>query len=701
MSQSSLSAAALLQQRLLSLPQPGQGLRFVFEFRGDGRIRTAIEGIGENQAALRVQAGLELEAARQSGFVFEPARVPSAGGRKRGKVAPAASDQPDLWLRIRPQTRSLAFQDRDGRLGFQSLAGGQPRLDQVLPVPDLLDSEAPDADNLTALPALARTLAGVRALEFTFMHRALSRAGAEITRRLLDSERKQRLDYLGTESTPGLIEHFLYRWSRHGRGWDLDLTARLAADADLELVRGALTLLGRQVFAAECETMDVQASQPAPPGGTMELTASYPQTWPLPALLPNPADPERQAARRAYHLRLPRLPAEGVHIGHADDQPVRLPLAARDRHTYIVGATGTGKSTLLRRLIDADLAGNDALLLIDPHGDLFKEVKAAIPDHRRETLLCIDPSDEPLPGINLLDTPPGFSRNLYAQTVISELLAFFQQTWNVPDAFGPIFEQYFRNSLLLAMLQTRFKPDMFDLERVFINPDYRKSCIESCPDRLVQRFWHMAEQVRGDVELKNMMPYILSKLSPMLQGHLLPRLFCRRDSDFDLDDVLRPGGTLLVNLDKGRIGAQESRLAGMLLTMLILTMGMRRAALPPAQRPVVNVYLDEFQNLVSDNSAAMLSEARKFGLRLTMANQNLDQLDAHHGRQRLLAAILGNVGNLISFRLGVPDTERLKPFLKPFQPEQVQELPNFHAVTRLLDDQGPIGPMVMCTLPPE
>jgi hypothetical protein len=166
-----------------------------------------------------------------------------------------------------------------------------------------------------------------------------------------------------------------------------------------------------------------------------------------------------------------------------------------------------------------------------------------------------------------------------------------------------------------------------------------------------------------------------------------------------LEERLNKGGIILVNLNKGLLGAVECRFLGIMLTMQIFTAGLKRSTLPLDKRKPVNIYIDEFQNLVSDNLASMLSEARKFGLRLNLANQTLSQLNARRGRQDLLETVLGNVGNMISFRLGVPDAQRLRPFLKPFTPEQMQDLPNYHALVRILDDEGPIGPFVMKTLP--
>ena len=200
------------------------------------------------------------------------------------------------------------------------------------------------------------------------------------------------------------------------------------------------------------------------------------------------------------------------------------------------------------------------------------------------------------------------------------------------------------------------------------------------------------------MSLANMAPYITSKISVLTQSGFISEMIGQPKDELRLEERLNRGGIILVNLNKGLLGANESRLLGVLLTMQIFAAGLRRSTLPVRERRSVNVYIDEFQNFVSDNIASMLSEARKFGLRMNLANQTLCQLKSGRGRQDLLETVLGNVGTMICFRLGIPDAERLRPFLNPFTPEQIQDLPNFHAFVRLLDENGPIGPFIMKTL---
>jgi hypothetical protein len=239
-----------------------------------------------------------------------------------------------------------------------------------------------------------------------------------------------------------------------------------------------------------------------------------------------------------------------------------------------------------------------------------------------------------------------------------------------------------------------------DFQKVFSDMEFRKNLLENCTDPDVRSFWKgVAEKVSGEASLNNVAPYIISKMAILTQSGYVSEMIGQPDDMLCLEERLNKGGIILVNLNKGLLGAIECRFLGIMLTMQIFAAGLRRSTLSQKDRLPINIYIDEFQTLVSDNVASMLSEARKFGLCLNLANQTLSQLSAKRGRQDLLETVLGNVGNMISFRLGVPDAQRLRPFLKPFTPEQMQDLPNFHALVRILDDEGPIGPFVMKTLP--
>ncbi|MCB1101451.1 MAG: TraM recognition domain-containing protein [Kiritimatiellae bacterium] len=254
---------------------------------------------------------------------------------------------------------------------------------------------------------------------------------------------------------------------------------------------------------------------------------------------------------------------------------------------------------------------------------------------------------------------------------------------------------------MLLMCQEGPSPALLVFDRVFTDRAFRRSLCETCTNPSVIAFGkENAEKVGGEASLANVTPYITCKVSPIIQSGFLAQVLGAPRDLLQLDRRLDERGIILVNLNKGMLGARCSRLLGSMLTMQLFAAGLKRSLRRRDRRPPVNVYIDEFQNFVSDNIAEMFSEARKFGLRLHVANQHLGQLQ-DRSSSRVLDAILGNVGNMILFRLGVPDSGRLEEFSDPFTARQMQELPNYHALTRLLTPEGPIRPFVMKTLPVE
>ena len=526
---------------------------------------------------------------------------------------------------------------------------------------------------------------------------------------------------------PSVAEAFLALWLSRRSGWQVGVRARVQSNEEIPVA--PLEMLGRDLFHCECEVTEL--ARMAPDDGVIDLSCSFPCGWPFPAILPTSDSTESLTAQRLHNPSLPNLPKSGLVIGVAETAKIHLPIESRDRHTYIVGATGTGKSTLLGRMIVEDMKRGDGVILLDPHGDLFRAVKDAVPAKRRKDLFIIDPSDDTnLPGLNVLDIPHSRFKRRHATFLVGELFRFFEEVWNMRDAGGPVFEMYFRNTILLmclceplptkpvpassddsrdhliAVLKGRRKqldapvPNLGDFTRVMADDEFRQSLLKRCPEKSVVQFWkEVAERTTGDYRLANFIPYIASKLNSLVQAGFLADMLCSKRNDLRIGERMDRGQIILVNLNKGLLGSHESRLLGTILIMEIFAAGLARSAQPESKRRPVNVYVDEFQNFVSDNVAAMLSEARKFGLRLTLANQTLAQLNANPGRQNLLEAVLGNVGNMILFRLGVPDADRLRMFLAPFSPEEMQELPNFHALARLLTAEGPVRPLIMQTLP--
>lgn len=680
-----------LESRLLSMLRPGEMLRFVFRRTDDKRMALSLEGSGSDHSGLMQRISTILHASRGEGYVFRDE------GRTSPRSSGSAGKRSESFVEIIPHSHTL-HRLRRATLGFTGSGKAAESTDEdLLQIPDFPLNGSPCLVDYPA--ALLADAPAISAMQIEFTRISLSETLAKLSASALEEDIQLRREIHGAELPVTARSSFLALWWSRRSGWVL--RCRVALKRNQPIPTGTLEVLGRELFGAECHIVpETQFSSKAPAGLENTLGEAYPDGWPFPAIFPPVEESGSLTAARIHNRRMPALPNTGVLAGIADGKEVRLPEAARTRHVYIAGATGTGKSTLLLRLIKADLKRKEGLVLLDPHGDLYYEILEAIPKSRRRDVVTIDPaSASGSIAFNVLDFPKDRFLTRRSEFLVGELIRFFREAWDNPQAFGPCFEAYFRNALKLMIHQQTKLLTLMDFERVFADREFRKELLAECTDKSVCGFWtHVAEKAGGDSSLANMTPYITCKVSILTQSGFLSEMICQPTDELRLEDRINRGGIILVNLNKGLLGANESRLLGVLLTMQIFAAGLKRSILPIHKRRPVNVYIDEFQNFISDNVASMLSEARKFGLRMNLANQTLGQLNAGHGRQNLLETILGNVGNMIVFRLGVPDAERLRPFLKPFTPEQIQELPNFHALVRLLDEEGPIGPLVMKTL---
>ncbi len=425
-------------------------------------------------------------------------------------------------------------------------------------------------------------------------------------------------------------------------------------------------------------------------------------TWTLPS-----ADYWRRSGLPiAGDLAPEPLPAPGVVVGTCRvgllARRVSIADADRSSHVYICGATGTGKSTLLRNMVLQDIDAGHGVCVIDPHGDLFEEVGASIPAHREGDVIVVDPQDrEWAVGVNLLD------RDLAAGApplhfLASELLKIFDQLYNMREVGGPMFELYMRNALLLAAANNLGRATIMDVQAIFEDPRFRAYLKEHCDDPLVVSFWNqMAERVGGEASLTNMGPYVSSKLNAMTCNAAVRCIIGQSRSTIDFQSAMDRQAIVLVNLTQGALGELDSRLLGMLITTRIFAAAMARAGRPRAQRRPFHLYIDEFQAFTTDTIASMLAGARKYGLFLTLANQNLSQLLAGHGRQNMLDSVLANCGSLVCFRLALSDAQRMESYTLPaLKAGDLQQLPNYHAAVRLLSGGAPMPPCVVSTEPP-
>ncbi len=424
-----------------------------------------------------------------------------------------------------------------------------------------------------------------------------------------------------------------------------------------------------------------------------------------PSLFPSLDSISNARVQRLFNHEIPDFSPAGIILGYvAENQRSMVQLTEQDRsqHLYVLGATGTGKSTLLFNMILQDIRAGRGVGLIDPHGDLYDELLEAMPLSRAKDVVLFNPDGlESAPGINVLECD-GPNRSMQVNFAINELLKTFERLYDMRICGGPMFETYFRNAMLLLMESGLDEVTLTELSLVFEDSDYRKFLKNRCKNPLVVGFWtNQAEKVKGDAALENMAPYIAGKINAFTCSALIRPIVGQAKSTIDFRQAVDGRGILLAKLPKGILGELDTQLLGSFLLSKLFATAMGRATTRSTRRSAFHLYVDEFQNFTNDTVAHMLSEARKYGLYLTLANQNLSQLQTNLGRQNILDAVLGNVGNLITFRIGPSDAERLWPYTAPeFDSLDLQGLPNFHAVGRLLIAQGPTRPFVFRTLPP-
>ena len=477
------------------------------------------------------------------------------------------------------------------------------------------------------------------------------------------------------------------------------------------IVDSLLNLVGRELFPGQPLRREDLAASPQE-ATTAELTtfdvdlrSAIPQGVPLPSLWPSCEAAATSGYRTVVDPGLLRLPADGVVLGVAEStreqRTVRFASGDRSRPCYVVGATGTGKSTLLFNMAAQDIVNGDGVMVVDPHGDLFSQLLRTIPRACRNDVVVFDPSDSgwavglnPLAGIRNDD-------GLQINFVVNELIKTFERLYDMRVAGGPMFEQYMRNALMLILENEREDSTLMDVPHLFEDAEFRRRLVKGCTNPRVASFWtHQAERAGGEASLNNIAPYITCKLNQFTNNAVLRPIVGQRASTIDFRRAMDTRKIILVNLATGSLGELDTQLLGMLLLGKVYSAAMSRSTMPAVARCPFRLYVDEFQQFTTDTVAHMLSGARKFGLHLTLANQTLTQLLANHGQQNIMDAVLGNCGTMICFRLGVLDADRLEAYTRPeLTSRDLQDLPDHHAVIRLLSKSTLTRPFVLATHP--
>ncbi len=404
------------------------------------------------------------------------------------------------------------------------------------------------------------------------------------------------------------------------------------------------------------------------------------------------------AREKTKHIAAPTdLAREGLLLGdnifHGRKTPVYIPDEDRLRHIYIIGQTGTGKTALIKSMAHQDIQSGKGVCIIDPHGDLVDDMLAVVPEHRLDDVIIFDPSDtERTLALNMLE----YDRNRPEEKtfIIDEILSIFHKLFSAtPEGLGPVFEQYMRNSLLLLMEGKRGEPaTLLDVPRVLTDEQFRASLLSNCGIEPVTRFWkEEAQNVEGEASLNNIAPYITSKFTGFISNDYVRPIISQPRSSFSFRQVMDEGRLLFIKLPQGKIGEINTGLLGMITAGKIALAAFSRDNIPPEERKDFYLYIDEFQNFTTDSIGKIFSEARKYRLGLTVANQVMAQLT-----DTVRGSVLGNVGTTVSFRVGIEDAEILaKKFAPAFSAPELAKIENLHCVIAMLSHSAPLEPFTM------
>jgi hypothetical protein len=378
------------------------------------------------------------------------------------------------------------------------------------------------------------------------------------------------------------------------------------------------------------------------------------------------------------------IPKDGLLLGFNDYRgtktDVRITDNDRRRHMYVIGQTGVGKSVFLQEMAKKDAIAGKGFCFIDPHGDAIEDILTAIPKERAEDVILFDPSDTERPiGLNMLEYDPAHPEQ--KTFVINEMIGIFDQLYDLKATGGPMFEQYMRNAMLLIMEDPESGSTLMEISKVLSDDDFRKYKLSKCNNPIAYDFWTKeAEKAGGEAALANMVPYITSKLTTFISNDMMRPIIAQQKSTLNFREIMDNNKILLVNLSKGKIGEINARLLGMVIVGKILMAALSRVDTPEDERKDFYLYMDEFQNVTTNSIAQILSEARKYRLVLTIAHQFIAQL-----KEEISKAVFGNVGSLVSFRVGSEDGEFLeKQFLPVFTARDLINVDNRNCFVRLL-----------------
>lgn len=385
------------------------------------------------------------------------------------------------------------------------------------------------------------------------------------------------------------------------------------------------------------------------------------------------------------------VPKTGMYLGKSTyrgiDRPVFISDDDRMRHVYIIGKTGVGKSELLTDMILQDIREGKGVCFIDPH-DTVEKIMEMIPPERAEDVIYFNPSDTDRPlGLNMLDARTEEEKHFVTTSIVGMMYKLYDP--HKTGIIGPRFEHAVRNAMLTVMSEPG--NTFIEVVRVLTDSRYVQELLPKVTDPIVRRYWTDQIAQTSDFHKSEVLDYIVSKFGRFVTNKMMRNIIGQSESTFNFRKVMDEGKILLINLAKGRIGEENSNFLGMIIVPKILMGAMSRQDISEEKRRPFYLYVDEFQNFATPDFAQILSEARKFRLALTVANQFIGQVE-----EDVKNAIFGNVGTLISFRVGVSDANYLQHEFQPtFSETDLVNVERFNVYIKTIVSNEPVPPFSM------
>ena len=350
----------------------------------------------------------------------------------------------------------------------------------------------------------------------------------------------------------------------------------------------------------------------------------------------------------------------GVNEHGGEQQSIGMTLEQRRMHTYVIGKTGTGKTTLLTNSIYQDMVSGKGLAVLDPHGDMFQELLSIVPENRRKDVIVFDPSDRNFPiGLNILDPGLEFADDEdREQWITSNVLSVFAKLAD-EKLWGPRMEHVLRSTTLTA-LQTP-NPSLYTIQRLLTDRPYQRAVAKTLKDPVLKQFWQKEFALMGGMQLSNVTQPLTNRLGHFITTKMSRHILMQEKSTLRIADIMNEGKILLVNLSKGDIGEDQSSFFGTILTSFIWMAAYQRTKIPERERRDFFLYVDEFQNFATPRFAEITSEGRKFRVSLIVSHQNIAQIED----KSILKVVAGNAHTIISLKASPDDEAFILPFMKP------------------------------------